>query len=70
MQFYFETNEDDNNFVTRYDFKHIDEFMPLSIISKNCAKIKNALHTKNLNTFETLITFTQNDIECSFSQRC
>ena len=46
MQFYFETNEDDNNFVTRYDFKHIDEFMPLSIISKNCAKIKNALHKK------------------------
>ena len=24
MQFYFEINEDDNNFVTRYDFKHID----------------------------------------------
>ena len=46
MQFYFEINEDDNNFVTRYDFKHIDEFMPLSIISKNCAKIKNALHKK------------------------
>ena len=67
MQFYFELMRLTTILSLDMILNTLTQFMPLSTISKNCAKMH---YTKNLNTYETLITFTQNDIECSFSQRC
>ena len=67
MQFYFELMRLTTILSLDMILNTLTQLMPLSTISKNCAKMH---YTKNLNTYETLITFTQNDIECSFSQRC